>query len=213
MADYSFRSDETVTCVDHAWTPSHIRCSETVTVVDAMRAERITFLRTCNEYVTAVDTLKRRPTRVGEADTGWRVVDIQKELDQDVEPGDSFSFVVEDKFDFRTLLSGQLRIHNTEGLSVHVLVRQLVIAGGFTDIFTIVDEPIPGHGFLDIPIQTPMTIPPKPIVSPRRLVSHEVTITNNESSRNATVVALISGWVGQVTDWPVVDGEDPCAIP
>lgn len=211
--DYSFRCNETVTVVDHAWTPSHIRRSETVTVVDAVRVERITFWRKHHEVVTAVDNVVRRPTRVGEADTGWRVVDIQKELDSDVEPGGTYTFVVEDQFDYRTLHSGNLRLHNTEGLSVHVFVRQLVIAGGVTVAFPLLDEPIPGHGFLDVPIITPQTIPPKPIVSPRRLVSHEVTLTNNETERNATVVAVISGWAGQVTAWPVEDGEDPCAIP
>jgi hypothetical protein len=211
--DYTRSHHETVTCVDHAWTPSHIRRNETVTVVDAIRVERITFWRKHHETVTAVDTLKRRPTRVGESDTGWRVVDLQMELDSDVEPGDSYTFVVEDQFDYRTLLSGNLRLHNTEGVSLHVTVNQLVIAGGYTVGFPLIDEPIPGHGFLDVPIITPQTIPPKPVVSPRRLVSHEVTLTNNETERNATVVALISGWAGQVTDWPVTDGEDPCAIP
>jgi hypothetical protein len=226
--DYEFTSNETLTAVDHVWLPSHLRHHEVLTAIDTTRVERITFNLTHAEVVTAVDSGKVRVNRVGEKAQGWRfnyvvgteakgwkVEPVQKEVHEDLGPGETLTFTVEDYFDYRTLLDGNLRLHNTEGRTVHIRVVQNIIIEGITQPFVIVDENMPGHGYRDVPIAVPITLPLKPALTPMRLVSHVVTFTNQEASVDATVVAAITGWAGRSTSWPVdsCSGDAPCELP
>jgi hypothetical protein len=201
--NYTRRRDDTVQALDGAWTPQQIRENEVVTAVDAVRVERITFLRTCNEVVTAVDRPRKLALRVGEIKKGWNPEVVQKTVYWDLEPGMDITFIVEDQLDFRTLSDGRLRLHNPEVRKVHAKVEERVFVGGYWRPSTLLNELIIGHGVLDVEIPNTATLPQKPVTSPMRLVYREVTLTNQETDRNSLVIALISGWSARSTTLPV----------
>jgi hypothetical protein len=208
--DVEYRSDETVTVEDFAWTPSHIRRNEVVEAVDVLRAERITFWRMKHEDLYAVEGTKRLALLVGHTGTaekpspGWTAQGVNKAFHWDLTPGESLTFIVEDYFDFRTLCEGMLWIQNTEGRRVHALVTERVLVDGGIDSFTLFDGTLLGKSIQPVVL-------PQPVTLPERVVFHEVTLRNTEADYDAYVIALISGWVGHTTylpaELPVVYGE------
>jgi hypothetical protein len=201
--NYSRCCNDTVQASDEAWTPQQLRRNEVLTAIDAVRVERITFLRTCNEVVTAVDRPRKLSLRVGEVKKGWSPEIVQKLVYWDLEPEMDISFIVEDQLDFRTLSAGRLRLHNTEAHKVWAKVEEHVLVSGVWQAHVILDEMIIGHGVIDVEIPNTSTIPQKPVTSPMRLVYREVTLTNQETDRNSLVIALVSGWSARSTTLPV----------
>jgi len=198
--DVSYRSDESVEAKDFAWTPSHIRRNESVTTLDVLRAERITFWRLQHEDLVAEDTLDRLFLFVGTGTVdkpipGWKAQEVQKVLYRDLEPGEAWTFRVEDYFDYKTLCDATLWIQNTETKNVHAKVVEHVTLEGVFDAFTIFDSTLVGKSIEPFQLHQPVTLP-------SRGVYREVTITNLESDVDAYVIALIGGWVGQATYLP-----------
>lgn len=208
--DVSYRINETVEAVDFAWTPSHIRHHEEVTTVDVLRAERITFLRTQSEVVTAAASIKRLALLVGHTGTaekpspGWEVREFKKTIYQDLAAGESLTYIVEDYFDYRTLCAGTLWLQNTEGQKVYAKVVERVVIDGRIDTFTLFEGNLLGKCIEPIKLHQPVTLP-------SRVVFHEVTLTNNETEEDSYVITLIGGWVGHWTyllaELPRVYGE------
>lgn len=191
-----------VTAVDFAWTPSHVRHNDTVTTEDSGRAERITFLRTQAEVVTAVDTIDRLALRVGHTpppgvkSPGWEVREFSKTIHRDLTPGESLTFIVEDYFEYRTLQGGVIWLQNTEGRLVSGLVTENVLFDGRIDVYRLFDGALPGKSFEPVRLHQPVTLP-------SRVVFHRVTMTNNEPDLDAYVIVRIAGWVGHSTHLPV----------
>lgn len=207
--DVSLRCDETVEAVDFAWTPSHIRHHEEITAVDSLRAERITFLRTCAEVVTASVSIKRLALLVGtgvseKPSPGWDVQDFKKTVYQDLTPGETLKYIVEDYFHHRTLCDATLWLQNTEAKKVHARVTENVLIDGRIDSFVLFDGMLLGKCIQPVSLHQPVTMP-------QRVVFHEVTLTNQETDYDAYVITLISGWAGHTTylpaDLPQVYGE------
>lgn len=203
--DVSYRSDETVEVVDFAWTPSHIKHNEEVTVVDALRAERITFWRTEHEDLFVVDTLDRLALLVGNSQLpGWRAQDVKKVLYKDLTPGETWSFIIEDHFDYRTLSDATFWIQNTEAQNIYAKVTERVVIDGRIDEFILFEGNLVGKSIEPFELNQPVTLP-------YRIVFHEVTLTNQETEEDAFIITLIGGWVGHSTylpaDLPCVYGE------
>jgi len=205
--DVEITAASEVTAVDFAWTPSHIRRSEQVTTVDSTRVERITFLRTANEVVTAVDTTDRLFLLVGNDKVytlpGWNAEEFKKPLYQRLLPGESWSFIVEDYFTHKTLSDATLWIQNTEAHKLSALVTENVVIEGGLDTFTLFDGPL-----VEAHVVEPFVFP-QPVTLPDRRVYHEVTITNDETERESYVICLIAGWIAQCTNLPA---ELPCVF-
>jgi hypothetical protein len=201
--NYTRRCDECVSVNDFAWTPHQLRQSDTVSALDSGRAERITFLRTCNETLTAIDRPRKLSLRVGETKKGWVPEMVQKLVYWDLEPNSRAIFIVEDQLEFRTLSEGRLRIHNPEANKVWAMVEEYVLVDGVWRVGVLVNDQILGHGLIDVDIPNPLTLPQKPVVSPMRLVYRKVTLINQELTVNSLVTALISGWSARSTTLPV----------
>jgi gamma-glutamylcyclotransferase (GGCT)/AIG2-like uncharacterized protein YtfP len=223
MIDYTRRSDETVTAVDTVtqFDVSHRIKNETVTAVDALStlpgkayrsdetvatedqlwAERITFLRTQHEDLTAVDAVDRLALLVGSTGTadkpapGWEVREFKKTLRKDLTPGEIWTFTVEDHFDYRTLCDGVLWIQNTEAQNVYAQVVERVEFDGRLDDFVLFEGTLLGKSIEPVRLSQPVTLP-------SRVVYHVVTLTNNEVGEDAYVITLIGGWVGHATYLP-----------
>jgi hypothetical protein len=208
--DVSSRAmNETVTAVDtlSAVPGREHRSDETVTTADSLRAERITFWRHHHEDVTAVVAVDRLALLTGhtvQPSPGWEVREVKKTLHQDLEPGQSLSYIVEDYFEYRTLCDGMLWLQNTEAKNVHARVTENVQIDGRIDSFILFEGTLVGKSIEPIRLPQPLTLP-------SRVVFHEVTLTNNETEHDAYVITLIGGWVGHSTylpaELPIVYGE------
>lgn len=199
--DVAYTVNETVAAEDVAWTPSHVRGHEAVATTDALRAERITFLRTQHEDLTAVSAVDRLALLVGHTPTeekpspGWDVREFKKTLHEDLSPGQSWTFIVEDYFDYRTLCDGTLWIQNTQAQTVHATVVEYVAIDGRLDSFTLFEGTLSGKCIQPVGLLQPLTLP-------TRMVYHEVTIRNDEPTEDAFVIVMIAGWVGHSTYLP-----------
>lgn len=205
--DVEITAASEVTAVDFAWTPSHIRRSEEVTLVDSTRVERITFLRTANEVVTAVDGTDRLFLLVGNDAVytlpGWNAEDFKKSIHKRLLPGESYSFIVEDHLTHRTLSDASLWIQNTEAHKLSALVTENIVIEGGLDTFKLYDGAL-----LEAHVVEPFVFP-QLVTLPERTVYHEVTVTNDETERESYVIFLIAGWIAQCTNLPA---ELPCVF-
>jgi hypothetical protein len=201
--------NEVVTAVDSvlALPGRAYRSDETVTTEDQLWAERITFWRHHHEDLTAVDTVNRLALLTGhtvQPSPGWEVREVKKTIHQDLTPGETLTYIVEDYFEYRTLCDGMLWVQNTEAKSVHARVTENVRIDGRIDSFVLFEGTLLGKSIQPIKLSQPVTLP-------SRVVFHEVMLTNNDPEFDAYVVTLIGGWVGHSTylpaELPFVYGE------
>ena len=193
MADYAYILSSTVTVVETAYVANHIYGEDTVTVSDTVRAERITYLVLPEDTVTAVETTEVKFRRVGNATwPAWRAEDYQEAFTRDLEAGETYSFILEDYFDYRTVCGSQLVLLNPEGLAVDAVVQEHV-SGDVYDLFS---------GRL-LPESATLLDVVQPLTLPQRTIYHTVSFTSQEATANVFVAVLFGGWAPRLTKLPV----------
>jgi len=130
---------------------------------------------------------------VGHQSTYSNVGCYEDAWDQDLDPGEAWSMVIEEAIP-KTIF-GSLRVHNARGRDLEIVLLELTAVvpsdpnGEATA--TLIRERINNHSM--VTVFTGIWIP-----GPEARVLHTLTITNH-SSVNAPTFVSLSGWVSTIT--------------
>jgi len=154
------------------------------------------------EYVGTSDDLTTAFRFVGHSGTGYgfKLKEVQEVYYQNLEAGDSWSFIIEDYLEHSTINNLVARIHNTESRDLSVVVTETVKGVG---VFTVLTERFAGKAFIDFVVFPRLLTPVRQSDSVTKSF-HTVLITSHEESREATVVISLNGWMTWPTKLPAL---------